>query len=768
MSQQGQEVKNEMHLEMMGIQGLNAFSRHNSASRSYMFGSHISQRLVISGAEEKRVQTGLEREFSRYTFSVKMPTNAQIIKVIQRYPQGADKGSLDFNPETFVIFENDETKEIDYISIPHYASYHQFFGFKYDLKFDQISKLRPGAFIPKDTIFADSPGVTENGGYMYGTNLNAVFMSIPSVSEDGVMISKSALEKLKFRVYETRVVEFGAGQFPLNLYGTKDLYKPFPEINTPIREDGLLMMLRTYDNDLMPVELSVYDTMEPDFTFDKGVYARGGEGRVIDIKVISNNNPVKQLPDAMCEQVDKYSKALFKFHKEIVDTEANLRYERKRKFGEAKLKISPKLQRLVVESLAVTNHNVGKFKQSLNLLYRKAPIDEYRIEFVIEYVMTPTIGFKLTDVHGGKGVIVKIEEDCNMPVDADGNVAEIVMDPASVGSRMNLGRLYEHYVNSAGRDVCKAVCGILGVQPKITMNRLMQISPDVIQHAYMHLLRMYQIVCEKQYKFFAHDITDDEKLEHLLSVVNDGIYLYYPIDTDKNTVDVIKNLEKAFKPTYGPVTYVGNSGEKITTKVSSRIGPLYMMLLDKIADDWSSVSSGKLQHFGVLSPTTKSEKFSNPYRNSPVRTIGETEGRIFAGYCGREAIAEMMDRSNNPATQRNVAWSILNADKPTNIKHVVDRDYIRLGGARPLQLVRHIIGTAGYNIVYEPETPYGGEDVIDFRNVGKTPQAPVPEPTPVAERSVPTVAGPRTHGGGSGFKTELESKATLSSDGDLE
>lgn len=400
MSQQGQEVKNEMHLEMMGIQGLNSFSRHNSASRSYMFGSHISQRLVIEGAEEKRIQTGLEREFSRYTFSVKMPTNAQIIKVIQRYPLGVGKDSLPFNPETFVIFENDKTKEIDYISIPGHVSYHQFFGFKYDMKYEQISKLRPGAFIPEGTIFADSPGVTENGGYMYGTNLNAAFMSIPSVSEDGVMISKSALQKLKFRVYETRVVEFGAGQFPLNLYGTKDHYKPFPDIGGYIRDDGLLMMLRSYDNDLMPVELSVYDTMESDFTFDRGVYARGGEGRIVDIKVISNNNPVKQLPDAMCEQVERYSKALKKFHKEIVDTEAQLRYERKRKFGEAKLRISPKLQRLVVESLAITNHKESSFKQSLNLLFRKAPIDEYRIEFVIEYVMTPTIGFKLTDVHG--------------------------------------------------------------------------------------------------------------------------------------------------------------------------------------------------------------------------------------------------------------------------------------------------------------------------------------------------------------------------------
>ncbi len=397
-----QELNNEMHLEMMGIQGFNSFARHNSASRSYMFGSHISQRLVIEGAEEKRIQTGLEREFSRHTFSVKMPADAQVIKVIQRYPKGVDSNSLPFNPETIVVFEHDDTKEIDYISIPYHASFHQFFGYKYDIKEDKTSMLRPGAFIPKDTIFADSPGVTKNGGYMYGTNLNIAFMSVPSVAEDGVTISKSALEKLKFRIYETRVVEFGAGQFPLNLYGTKDNYKPFPDINDNIREDGVLMMLRNYDPDLMPVEMSIYDTMEPDFTFDKGVYVRGGQGRVVDVKVVSNNNTTRQLPEAMCQHTDKYQRALLRFHKEIVDLEAQLRYERKRKYGESKLKLSPKFHRLVVESLAITNHDPARHKQSLNLLYRKAPIDEYRIEFVVEYVITPGIGFKITDISGGK------------------------------------------------------------------------------------------------------------------------------------------------------------------------------------------------------------------------------------------------------------------------------------------------------------------------------------------------------------------------------
>lgn len=396
-----QEEVNELKTEFLGMTALNAMAKHNSSSRSVMFGSHFSQRLVISGAEEQRIQTGVAREFSKHTFSIKMPENGTIIKVIDRYPAGIGKDAIQFNPETIVIYENDETKEIDFFSIPYYASYHQFFGFKYEYK-DPIGQLRPGATIAKDTIFADSSSVGENGGFKFGTNMNVAFMSIPSVSEDGMMISKSALEKLKFKIYETRVVEFGSNNFPLNMFGTKDHYKPFKDIGEELDCNGVLMMLRSYDEDLSPVDMSIFDTMEPDFIFDRGVYVRAGKGKIVDIKVTSNNSKIKQLPDQICEFISKYERGLTNFHKEIIATEEQIRYERKRKFGGAGVRLSPKFHRLLVESLGIVDHNASKLKQNLNLLYRKVPIDEYRVEFVVEYEIVPNMGFKLTDLHGGR------------------------------------------------------------------------------------------------------------------------------------------------------------------------------------------------------------------------------------------------------------------------------------------------------------------------------------------------------------------------------
>lgn len=698
-------MKNELQPEFLSIHSINPYIYLDSASRAVMFSSHFSQKLVIEECEEQNITTGVSQEFSKYTFNVKMPCDAQIIKVIERYPRGIAEDSLNFNPETIVIFENNETKEIDYISIPYHCSHHQFFGFKYKFNSNNLSKIKPGAFVSKDTIFADSPAVGNDGSYNFGINANIAFMSLPGVSEDGMVVSEDFLKKLRFKIYETRVVEFGSNTFPLNLYGTKDKYQPFPEIGSTIRKDGLLMMLRPYDYDLSPVETSYYDLIEPDYTFDKATYSRGGEeGTVVDIKVIRNNSDDRRMPEAMTGYIEKYRKALYRFHKEIVDTELQIKNERKKKFGETKVNISPALHRLLVESLAVINHNNKSYKQNLNYLYRKSPIDEYRVEFTVEYTIEPCIGFKLTGCHGDKGVICKVEKPENMPVDSDGNRADIVTDGGSTINRMNLGRLYEHYFNSAMRDVTNQALDILGIprKQKIILEQLEAIDVNKINQAWFHISKLVSIMSPEQYKFMM-SLNDKNKYEYLTDIINEGLKMYVPIGSGPDVMDCVKTIEKEFNIVYGPVTYVGNSGQLHKTKNNIRIAPLYMMLLEKIADDWNSVSTAKLQHFGILSAMTKSEKYAHPYRCSPVRTIGETEGRIFAGYCGRNALADMYDRSNNPLTQRNMVWNILDAPKSGNIESVVDRNFIALGGAKPLQLINHIFQCSGFKYTYQPE-----------------------------------------------------------------
>lgn len=401
---------NELRPEVVSVHAINSFVAHNSPSRSVMMSGHISQHVVIQGSEPQRTQSGMADELGLYTMAVKMPANGRIIQAIARYPQGVGEGSLQFNPETLIIYENDDTKEIDYFVVPYHASYHQFFGYRNEMK-EAMNHLVPNTEVAKGTVFADTPANKDFHNYTFGRNINVALMSVPGVSEDGIIVSEDVLKHYRFFVYETRTAEVGSKNFPLNLLGGNKEYKIFPDIGEFTRDDGILLMTREYDPDLAPVDMSTSDVQNIDYTFDTALYAREGNGttkdgkfvsngRVVDIKVVSNNDNNRNLPPAMSGQLEKYAKALRRYYQDLLDVETRLTYERKRKFGEAKLKISERLQNLLVEARSIINYQPEKMKGPLNLIYRRAPLDEYSITFVVEYEITPDIGFKLTGVNG--------------------------------------------------------------------------------------------------------------------------------------------------------------------------------------------------------------------------------------------------------------------------------------------------------------------------------------------------------------------------------
>lgn len=702
-----ENVPSELRRDLLSTMGLNPFVGHNSSPRAQMYASHLGQKLVIKNPSRKRIKTGMEYEFGKYTFSVKTDTDINVIKTIERYRKTLDRDSIRENPETVVIYEEKDTNRIGIINLKNHQSYHQHFGFEYK-ETPAIAKLYRGADIPAGTILQDSPAVAPDGDYMYGRELNMAFMSHPSVSEDGIMICEDVLDHFKFKTYETRVVEWGNKKFPLNLYGNHEEYKPFPDIGEYVRDDNLLMVTRTYEENLSPVEMSIHDVMIPDFIGDKCVYANGGGGKIIDIKVYTCDSTLFEKYSNMDTQVQKYLQATKRFHQSIVHE-----WERLKKERGNNLQLTPRFQRQIVESLAYIDYETpnrnqdGKSNPKISKEYRKSPIDHYRVEFTIEYETKPSKGFKFTDEFGGKGVIVHIGKPEEFPVDADGNRADIIMDPYATVNRMNAGRIYELYINSASRDIVKNIRTQLGLNPNEPVAHSDVISENLFyserakfDSLYNWLLGYYAIVSPKMHQWLGIEVNDEEKIKHFASVLKEGIYLYCPPDNQVDYPSVIKQLEQHYKPCYGPVTYTGYSGNKVTTKEPVRIGGVYIMLLEKTGDDWAAVSSGKLQHFGILSQLTRSDKYSSPTRNQPVRAWGESEGRIIASYAGRRAIAELIDRNNNPQTHKEIVHNILSADKPTNIDQVVDRKIYPYGGSKPLVIAKHVLECSGIRFVY--------------------------------------------------------------------
>ena len=293
-----------------------------------------------------------------------------------------------------------------------------------------------------------------------------------------------------------------------------------------------------------------------------------------------------------------------------------------------------------------------------------------------------------------KGVVCSIWPDADMPVDSAGNRAELMMDGDSTIKRMNVGRLYEHWVNACSRDVGNRVRQHLA-------------NGTTIEEAWEYLLSYYRTVSPLMGDAFDRGEYEGTPEFHVQKVVQNGVGLWIPPDNPANPIEMVKLTRDYFPPTFGPVTYGGG----IVTRRPVLIGSLYMLVLEKTGVDWSGVSSAKLQHFGIPARVSNADKYATPGRNNPVRILGEAEIRLLNAVVGSDVSADLLDQANSPTTHKVIVNRILTADKPTNIQRILDRKETPLGKSRSNLFVRHILECAGIEFVREIDDPIRAAEV---------------------------------------------------------
>lgn len=388
---------NELRSDLLGFAALNPLSQHNSSPRATMFGTHIGQSLTIKDCQPNRLLTGMEFELGRTTFKVKMPCNGEIIKIIPKYQTSYGRGSIGYNPLDTIVFENVETRELGILDLPRFHSIHPHFGFNYKYNKANMQRVVRGNAIGKGTVLADSPDVNEDGIHCLGTMAAVAFMSMPGIIEDGMIISEDFAKRLETTGFESRDATWGNDYYPLNLYGNDDEYKPFPDIGEPIRKDGLLFALRRFDPLLGPIQMTPKALRVVDFQHDELVYAVPG-ATVKDVTVRYNpRGPVPVTPMGMEEQTLKYHRSHLAYYQQLLDTYA----EYERKLGKGNVRVTPKFHQRLIEA---RNYRPDNAKSKAKLIYQLTPIDEWRVDVHFEYPVIPTDAFKLTGLHGDKGV----------------------------------------------------------------------------------------------------------------------------------------------------------------------------------------------------------------------------------------------------------------------------------------------------------------------------------------------------------------------------
>lgn len=680
---------NELDGKFLGAMSLNPWVAHSSSSRLQMLGSHLGAALSVTGSTVRRCQTGYEREYGKNTFSIKMPVDATIIRVFSRYQESYGLGGIKENPQTVILYEEYETKRIGCLELPHFHCIHKDFGFRYVRR--NVS-LHKDARVKAGTIIADSPSVTENGDYKYGTELNVAFMSVPAVIEDGVVASETACRKLTTKAFGKRECKWGKKTYPLNLYGNDVEYKAFPDIGDRVRDDGLLFVLRQHDEILAPVKMTPEALRTVDYIYDKRIYAEPN-AKVVDVRVYCDQYGKMNTPIGMESQADKYVESSSRFYSELLSEYERLYKQRKAVGGE--LVITPHLHRLLVEAKADSGKSGD---QRVTRTYKRAPLDDYHVEITFEYDMVPNVGFKLTGCHGDKGVICKVVPDADMPIDANGNRAELIMDGESTIKRTNVGRFYEQAINAYSREITEKIRMDFGLDPKEPSPTSITdaiTKSTIVKETYEYLLGYYRDTSPAMYEVMINPETKINPTKHVESVLREGIYLWLPTNNEKSSPAIIRSLRGKYPLTFGPVTYRGQSGNMTTTVNNVLIGSLYIMLLDKTGANWAAVSSAKLLHFGTPAKLTNNDKYGSPGRLQTTRTWGEAEGRLGAAVMGEEAMSELLDRANNPSVHKQIVRSIYNSDNPLDIKSAVDRRLYPRGLSRTVTFVKHLLSCAG-------------------------------------------------------------------------
>lgn len=392
---------NQLFPEILAVQSLCPWPGTVSSSRAQMFGSHIGQRLSIKSPTIRRIQTGLEAKYGKATFKTQVENNSRVIEVVHYYNAGSKMtGGINYNPEDIVILEDEQTNEIHYVSMKQYCSKHPHFGFRFK-NTDAGNSLYQKKAIPAGTILQDSPAITKDGNYMYGIELPTYFSTLPVGAEDGIAIAESIRDWLTTPSFDKKRGSWGANTYPINLYGTETVYKPFPEVGDRVRPDGRLMAFRKYEGGCCPVEMSRQASMEVSSTYDTTLYADGPGGVVIDVRVYKDGASQSYAPDICNDQAMKYDKARREFYEKIYRIYSKLNAN-----AHGKLKMSPEFSNLVTTAIEVqaetAQRQAGqkKLEQRIQKLRRGAPMDDFVVEFIIQYDRMPVVGGKLTDTVG--------------------------------------------------------------------------------------------------------------------------------------------------------------------------------------------------------------------------------------------------------------------------------------------------------------------------------------------------------------------------------
>ena len=244
--------------------------------RLNMFISHSAQFLTLKDGEIPLVFTRFENQIGKYSQGVgysSLKENCIFVKSITR----------DNEKYLFFAFQDNTIDVVRYTSSTRLT---ESYGFVNKYVFDD--SIEPGSEVKEGTLISHNEMFDSELNMKYGVNLNSVFLAKDGLTfEDAIILSEEGAAKFDHNTISDAVVSINNNDILINRYGSKTVYKPFPDVGEEIK-GGILCSRRRINYASVVVDFKNADniTKESDSNFFF-------EGRVEGIEVFSNLPPAE-------------------------------------------------------------------------------------------------------------------------------------------------------------------------------------------------------------------------------------------------------------------------------------------------------------------------------------------------------------------------------------------------------------------------------------------------------------------------------------------
>lgn len=572
------------------------FLEHDDATRLQMSSSQQRHAILLKEFDIPRIQSGVE---GMYT----------------------DRTSFMFRAERdgTIVYKDDNIIIVQYINKECKA-----FNIGYKKLFLSVCDVYTTYFDQGDTfkegdIIAESNYLNE-GRLTIGKNLKtAVAVYYGYNYEDGIVIS-DALQRsgkltslhfldLAFEITPNKVFE--------NLTDDYQNYKPLPAVGDRLKKGDVYAKIKTLGG-----ALDNFDVI-----FDACHEKRVTEDCIIaDVKIYANkwSRKIPQFTDYIKTFIEGKQAS----KKQLVDVLAT--YLTKDELDN------------FVESMEIDKTEKSRSTYSI----KGDSIDGVRIEITAIYERPIEVGDKLGNRHGNKGVIAKIVPEKFMPRFEDGSVAEVIINPLGIVSRMNIGQLFELHLAKSVSDLITVLKQKL--QDGTSIDKLKKVILEYVKIIDCGPKKSYTAQMTKQ----LNDIITIEEMDELLDT-------FYVIQAPFESIQWAE-LNKAMKFTstkyeydcYNPPSDTGREANLDDGFVMKNIqnpiafGDMYFIKMNHIAKD-------KISKRSVGPYASKTCQPIDGKGRKGGQRLGEMEVWSLASHGATENLFEMLTTKSDSIKKRN-------------------------------------------------------------------------------------------------------------------